>query len=211
MVYPTEEIKQPFERLALPFPNFKSTTSTVRENLLAKANSVDNLLANIAAVLRRVRSSRGGSLRDAASEVGIDNSKLAKLENAEIDIQVGTFLQVCTALGVRVELVYTELVVKQVRERQNITNRKQTKRLVKTDLTRSRIPYMQVIGGFIKLARRPGYRSGRAFARTIGIDSSKLTKIEKGLIDLRMSTLGHILKTLNISLEMEYSLGDHPL
>jgi transcriptional regulator with XRE-family HTH domain len=206
MVFPYEEKSKPFDRIGLTVPTFEQATGNIREPLLMGKDAARYLPVKVGLIFSKVRTSRNASLRTVELAAGIDNSKLGKIEKGEIDIQVGTFLGIAMAMGVRVELVYEELPQKKQRDR--FGSKPSASPIEKrVDVTRSRRPYLIVIGEAMKARRKAAGASLRDYAAVLGMDNSKIRKYEGGRSDVRLTTLGHILKTLKISLEVEYTLG----
>ena len=207
MVYPGIEKKQSFDRLSLPIPDFRNPDKIIRERLLGEGDRVDGLLGKLGEVFRKVRTSRRVSTRDAGSEIGIDNRRLGKIERGMIDLTVGTALQIAAATGVTVAMIYTEISNATERACYGAIPSQEPKRK-KIDLTRLRTPYMEAIGATIKSIRLSKGKSLREFGKILGLDGSKVFKLEKGQFDPYMTTLGFIFKKLDICLEVEYTLGD---
>jgi transcriptional regulator with XRE-family HTH domain len=59
----------------------------------------------------------------------------------------------------------------------------------------------------MKARRKAAGASLRDYEAVLGMDNSKIRQYEGGRSDVRLTTLGHILNTLKISLEVEYTLG----
>jgi transcriptional regulator with XRE-family HTH domain len=204
IVVPKPQKVRPFQKIRLPATRFKSNRSNKVVHLLVGVNPLSNLLKTIGSVFHQVRAGANQTVRVAGDAADVDNSKFSKIEKGRIDMRVSTFIGICRSIGVTVEVVYP------VGTKRRKASHEMAVEFKRHDIVRSRLSPMKAIGRIMRTVRKDGQKSLRDLGAEIGIDDSKLAKMENDRMDPQMKTLGRILLSLGIIMELNFPWTEEP-